>query len=108
MTYLKSTNSFFYNRYKNLGYLAIAPINWSLFGGDQTGEIGDAMLDFIDNVIKMVASPILLPATAVTASFALVFCIVTALLHGIAALGATILDCVSPQDKTPESTAILV
>ena len=111
MSYLESTNSFFYNRYKNLGHLAVAPYSWSLFGGGQSNDlgqaIGTAVGDGFDTMLKVIATPVLLPATIVTTSISLVFGVVTALLHGITALGASIFDCVSPKNKCSEGMALM-
>jgi len=58
-------------------------------------------------MLKVIATPVLLPATIVTASISLVFGVVTALLHGIAALGASIVDCVSPKNKSFEQASLM-
>ncbi|MBA2710496.1 MAG: hypothetical protein H0U57_07895 [Tatlockia sp.] len=101
MSNVKNTNQFFTDVYHKVLKFSYAPYNWSLFG-DENDQSDTAWLVWLmsELPLKILLSPVLLPATLVTCALAFLTAIVVALTHLVTLMGAAIIDVAT--DDSPE------
>lgn len=119
MTYINQTNVFFKEKvYSNLAKFAVSPVSWA-FTNEKSNEDSDsnttaAVLDFsfklLSQSFKMllliVASPVLIPATVITASLSFCSALLSAIAHTIALPFAVAADVI--HSNSQESQPLLM
>lgn len=97
-TYFAAQNAFFFDKYKKLKRFAVSPYSWDFFYDDKKPSdslANDVVACGSDLALKACLSPILLPATVVTAGIALVLAVATFVCHVISSIVSTVLDAPS-------------
>jgi hypothetical protein len=106
MTYFNKTNRFFLDAYKTLGKAATSPYTgWSMARGS---DYAYALTEALDVWTKLCLTPVLAPATAITAALSFVALAITAVAHLLAlpfALAGDALSGVRSSDTSSSSTA---
>lgn len=95
MKHVRAVNKCYSDLYKNLGKFAFAPYSWGV-GNGRNDEITWLFRLFFEIPLKLVLTPILLPATAITFALAALSALLAALTQPFALIGAAIADAVKP------------
>ncbi len=109
MSKVKSTNEFYTGVYTKLGMFASSPYTWSIINNKNDQSDASWLIWLMTELpLKVVLSPVLLPATAITCALAVISAVIVGLAYLATLAGAAMIDTIthdapSPQGKNSKS-----
>ncbi len=104
MKCVSAVNKSYGDLYNKLGKFAFSPYSWRI-NHEEDACIALLVSLFFEIPIKLMLSPILLPATAITFSLAVLSMLLIALTQPFALIGAVIIDAIKPIEHTAPALA---